>query len=70
MLLGVFDLLRVKQEELDANRAYIQATRDYWVQYAELERTIGGRLTVVPPTTTQVSPAPATQPMTGHEHHH
>jgi cobalt-zinc-cadmium efflux system outer membrane protein len=44
MQLGVADLLRAKQEEIDAGREYIEALRDYWIARAQLEKAIGGRL--------------------------
>jgi cobalt-zinc-cadmium efflux system outer membrane protein len=44
MLLGVFDLLRAKQEEVEAGGSYVEALRDYWLARAELERALGGRL--------------------------
>lgn len=44
MQLGVAELLRAKQEEIDAGREYIEALRDYWVARAALEKAIGGRL--------------------------
>ncbi|MCZ6600867.1 MAG: TolC family protein [Acidobacteria bacterium] len=44
MLIGVYQLLEAKQDEIDAYRGYIEAVRDYWVARANLERTVGGRL--------------------------
>jgi cobalt-zinc-cadmium efflux system outer membrane protein len=44
MLLGVFQLLLVKQAEVEAYRQYIEAVRDYWIARVELERAAGGRL--------------------------
>ncbi|MBI4343274.1 MAG: TolC family protein [Candidatus Omnitrophica bacterium] len=44
MLLGAFQLLQFKQEEIAARRAYIEALRDYWIARAELERAVGGTL--------------------------
>jgi cobalt-zinc-cadmium efflux system outer membrane protein len=44
MYLGVFQLLQAKQEEIDADREYIEALRDYWIARAELEQAVGGRL--------------------------
>ncbi|HVY46975.1 MAG TPA: TolC family protein [Minicystis sp.] len=44
MLLGVYQLIQVKQAEVNAYRDYIEATRDYWIARAELGRAIGGRL--------------------------
>ena len=38
------DLLRAKQDEVNAGREYIEALRDYWVARAELEKAVGGSL--------------------------
>lgn len=44
MLVGVFELLQAKREELDAYQEYLEAVRDYWLARVELRRAIGGRL--------------------------
>lgn len=44
MLVGVFELLLVKQQEYDAYQAYLEAVRDYWVARAKLRGAVGGRL--------------------------
>ena len=44
MLIGVYELLQAKQDEIDAYRGYIEAVRDYWVARSDLERAVGGRL--------------------------
>ena len=49
MLLGVFQLLAARREEIDTYRDYLEAVRDYWTARAELERAAGGSL---------VSPSP------------
>ncbi len=46
MLKGVYDLLRVKQEEIDTQRDYIMALRDYWIARSELEHAVGASLSV------------------------
>lgn len=45
MLRGPYDLLLARQNELAAERGYIEALRDYWIARADLERAVGGRLT-------------------------
>ncbi len=45
MLKGAYDLLLAKQNELAAERSYINALRDYWIARADLERAVGGSLT-------------------------
>lgn len=44
MLKGAYDLLLAKQNEVAAEKSYIEAWRDYWIAQAELERAIGGSL--------------------------
>jgi len=44
MLKGVYDLLMARQKEVDTERAYIEAWREYWTARTELERAVGGRL--------------------------
>ncbi len=51
MFKGAYDLLLAKQAEVEAERHYIQAWRDYWIARAELERAIGGSLPAPPPAT-------------------
>ncbi len=40
-----FELLQAKSAEIEAQRAAIEALRDYWVARAELEKATGGSLT-------------------------
>ena len=44
MLVGVFQLLVAKRDEIDAGRGYIEALRDYWIARTDLERAVGGEL--------------------------
>ncbi|MGI8481444.1 MAG: TolC family protein [Chthoniobacterales bacterium] len=44
MLKGPYDLLLARQNELAAERGYIDALRDYWIARADLERAVGGSL--------------------------
>ncbi len=48
MLTGAFDLFTAKREELEAERGWISARRDYWMTRAELERAVGGDLDAKP----------------------
>lgn len=48
MLLGVFQLITAKQQELGAYRESIEALRDYWIVRSELEYRAGGRLPPMP----------------------
>jgi outer membrane protein, heavy metal efflux system len=49
MLLGVFQLLQTRREQIEAYRDYLDTLRDYWVTRAELERASGGSLDAQPP---------------------
>jgi cobalt-zinc-cadmium efflux system outer membrane protein len=44
MLIGVFDLLRAKEDEYAAYQQYIEAVRDYWLARVDLARAVGARL--------------------------
>lgn len=44
MLLGVYDVLRAKENQIDTYRSFIEANRDYWIARTELERAAGGSL--------------------------
>ena len=44
MQMSLFDLLRARQEEVNAARQSVEAKRDYWVARAELEKAVGGPL--------------------------
>jgi cobalt-zinc-cadmium efflux system outer membrane protein len=44
MLLGPYQLLEAKRDEVGAYREYIEALRDYWILRSELERASGGGL--------------------------
>jgi cobalt-zinc-cadmium efflux system outer membrane protein len=44
MLEGAYDLLLAKQQEVEAEKAHIEAWRGYWIARAQLERALGGAL--------------------------
>jgi cobalt-zinc-cadmium efflux system outer membrane protein len=44
MLIGAFQLLMAKRNEVTARQDYITAIRDYWIARAHLERAVGGQL--------------------------
>ena len=44
MLIGVFELIAVKQEEYDTYQGYLEAIRDYWVARANLALATGTSL--------------------------
>lgn len=53
MLIGTYQLLETRQDQVDARREYVDAVRDYWVERSELELAVGGAL---PPASTSASP--------------
>ncbi len=66
MAIGNFGLFAAKTEETDMEREYIEATREYWITRAELERAVGGSLdrtqqgekkNIVPPGSARTSAA-------------
>jgi cobalt-zinc-cadmium efflux system outer membrane protein len=75
MLMGPYDLLLAKQNEVQTEQAYIEAWRDYWIERTELERAMGGRVPEssdheIGPTRTPppgAIPHPTTAPTTSHE---
>ena len=68
MLVGVYQLLQAKRDQVETARKYIEALADYWMGHAELERAIGVEL---PVATSRPSSTPA-EPATPapHAHHH
>lgn len=44
MLKGAYDLLQAKANETAAERAHIEAWRDYWLARVDLERAVSGKL--------------------------
>jgi cobalt-zinc-cadmium efflux system outer membrane protein len=53
-----YELLSAKERELDAERNYIEAWRDYWIARSELARAMGGGLIPIPSTVNTDSYAP------------
>lgn len=68
MLIGVFQLLQAKRDEINAYREYIEVFRDYWNTRTELERAVGGRL---PEAKQEIPPIQPTKiPQEPMPHHH
>ena len=44
MLIGIYQVLIAKQNEIAAYRELIEAARDYWIARADLERAVAGRI--------------------------
>ena len=70
MLKGAYDLLLAKQNEVSAEKAYIEAWRDYWIARTELERAVGGRLPGPPPAAQPSAEPPATPSQTANPKEH
>jgi cobalt-zinc-cadmium efflux system outer membrane protein len=71
MQVGVFELLRSKQDEIDAGRDSLEALADYWQARTELERAVGGRLqATVDHDDIRPSVEPSGEPVPEHEHQH
>lgn len=50
MLVGVFQLLEARRDQIDVARGYIEALREYWIARADLEKAVGGSLPTVATT--------------------
>ena len=46
MQVGIFQLLRDREQQIETGVAYVEALRDYWVARADLEQLSSGRLPV------------------------
>ncbi len=44
MLVGTYQLLETRRDQIDAQQEYVEALRDYWIARSELELAVGGRL--------------------------
>ena len=55
MLIGTYQLLQSKRNQVSAYRELIEALRDYWIARADLERATGGSLSSHAPPTSQPS---------------
>jgi outer membrane protein, heavy metal efflux system len=70
MLVGIFQLLQAKREQIEAGQLYIESLRDYWVDRSELERAVG---TDLGEGTKEAAPPSSESPNGGgdmHQHHH
>lgn len=68
MQLGNFVLLSAKEREALAEREAIEATRDYWIARARLERAVGGSLNPQTESVTRTTPQ-ETKPTDSHQNH-
>jgi cobalt-zinc-cadmium efflux system outer membrane protein len=75
MLMGAYQLLENRQQALRVERDSLEAVKEFWQAYAELERAVGGSLSGLPKAsfdghTTSLSVKPATEaPMPAHMMH-
>lgn len=74
MLIGVYELLLTKQNQINAGREYIETLRDYWIAESDLERAVGGRLIVteeatLPPAQPMEQPITQSSKLHNHIHH-
>lgn len=69
MLLGVFQLLIAKQNEIASYRDFIDALRDYWSLRAELEWKVGGSLGAEPASSPPPVQSKPSQGVEKHDHH-
>jgi len=70
MLVGAFDLLLAKRDEVASYRDYVAALRDYWIARSALEAAVGRRIEPEPEPATAPAPEPASEPEPHHPHHH
>jgi cobalt-zinc-cadmium efflux system outer membrane protein len=69
MQIGPLELLSAKERELEAERAYIGAWRDYWIARSTLERALhgtSGDMSAVSPNESPWSPMMENQSTAGH----
>ncbi|MEM7280359.1 MAG: TolC family protein [Pseudomonadota bacterium] len=73
MLIGIFELLALKQQEYDSYQGYFESVRDYWQARSSLAQAVGRRL---PSGDSDASPPIdlrqffESDTSTSHEHHH
>jgi cobalt-zinc-cadmium efflux system outer membrane protein len=58
MLIGAYQLLAAKQNEVNAYREFIEALRDYWIARVDLERAVGAAV----PNPVSAAPSPGPKP--------
>jgi cobalt-zinc-cadmium efflux system outer membrane protein len=69
MLIGVFQLLQAKREEINAYQKYIEAFQGYWTIRTDLEKAVGYRLLFSEEKISESS-GTAVTPLDSHTHHH
>ena len=66
MQTGPIELLSAKQRQLETERGYVNAWRDYWIARAELERALHGGTGGMSPMSEEASAPATTQSEGGH----
>jgi len=70
MLVGVYQLLQAKRDEVQAGVGYIDSLREYWLRRVELERAAGTEISLGAASTPAPSSAPAQPPSSPTDHEH
>ena len=66
MLIGAFELLQGKAEEIGAGRDYLMALRDYWIARSELDQILSGKLMHLEPMGSDAAASGSTAGAEGH----
>jgi cobalt-zinc-cadmium efflux system outer membrane protein len=67
MLVGVYDLLNAKKDEIDSYQNFVESLKEYWILRSELELLAGEKIEYIPAET----PSMETKPKSAqHENHH
>ncbi len=70
MLIGTFDVLRARQEEIEAEQRAIEALADYWQARYRLERAVAGPLPGAAAAPPAEEPEGDENPPADHHYHH
>src|SRR6058998_476592 len=65
MLLGPYQLITAKQNEINAQGEYVESLKDYWINHADLQRALGGDIR---PAGKEPAPSPPGALPNGHIH--
>ena len=65
MLLGPYQLIMAKQNEINAQGEYVESLKDYWINHADLQRALGGDIR---PAGREPAPSPPGALPNGHSH--
>lgn len=68
MLVGVYDLLLARQAQVQTARQYVSANKEFWLAWTDLERAVGGRLTVPASSSARVEGGAGGRQDQSHQH--